>query len=269
MINDQDIISRENKLRKWFIKGLPEVDSIIDGFDIGWGGTARRATSILAENLKLEKNHKILDVACGYGTFLVELGWRFPQVVLFGLNLNFDPPHNLITPLLAKSHVQASLVAADALQLPFIPNYFHCVTCFLGLQDIAITQGENSLGIAISEILQKVSNYGHVLLVDNLPLEVFNASIKKQEQALEIIFHDSFTPLCRWNQKVGFRAVEMYATGYLRQQLDKKKALPNSNISFEKIRIKMVRDLENQLASQGYYNPWGTMQIFLIKRLRR
>ena len=40
----------------------------------------------------------------------------------------------------------------------------------------------------------------------------------------------------------------MYSKGYLQQQLDKDNFCNDGNMSFEKIRIKMVRDLENQLA---------------------
>ncbi len=270
MIKDQDIILRENKLRKWFTKDLSEVDAIIDGFDVGWGGTACWATSILADFIELKQKHKILDVACGYGTFLVELGWRFPQTRLFGLNLNFDSPHNMITSLLAKGHVQASLIASDILQLPFIPDYFDCITCFLGLQDVAITRGKNSLKFVVSELLNKVSNSKYILFVDNLPLKLFNTILEKQEQPLEVVFHNSFIPLCKWNLEVGLRAVEMYAEGYLQQRLDKENSPNNNdnNILLEKQRKKMKRDLENQIASKGYYNPWGTMQLFLMKKLR-
>ncbi len=36
-----------------------------------------------------------LDVACGYGTFLAELDWRFPGLRLVGLNIDFNGPHRM------------------------------------------------------------------------------------------------------------------------------------------------------------------------------
>jgi hypothetical protein len=50
----------------------------IDGLDIGWGGVQRWATAHIPK--PTEGPH--LDFACGYGTFLAQLGWRFPDVYL-------------------------------------------------------------------------------------------------------------------------------------------------------------------------------------------
>ena len=267
MINDQDIILQEKKLRKWFTKDTSEINSIIDGFDIGWGGTARWATSILAKYVHPKGKFKFLDVACGYGTFLVELGWRFPQARLFGLNLDFDPPHDLITSLLTQGHVQATLIAADALCLPFKNESFDCVTCFLGLQDILITRGIHSLRSVVSELLHKTKIYTYVLLVDNLPLNTFNKIIEKQKFDIEVIIKASFTPMCRWNIEVGYQAVEMYAKGFLQQHIDSTNPPDNHKSLLDKIQKKMLKDLEHQIDRQGYYNPWGTMQLFLIQNL--
>jgi SAM-dependent methyltransferase len=60
-----------------------------------------------------------LDVACGYATFMTQLGWRFPTARLVGLNIDFDGPHALAQPLLAEAGVRAALVQADARRLPF------------------------------------------------------------------------------------------------------------------------------------------------------
>ncbi len=265
--DEENIVQKENKLRAWFTQGLPENDRIIDGFDIGWGGTARWATSLLVEHLDPHRNLTILDVACGYGTFLVELGWRFPQAELIGLNLDFDPPHNRIASLLSQGEVKAHLISADALRLPLISMKFDCVSCFLGLQDIIITRGKESLVAVVSELLRTVSHHGFLALLDNFSRESFENILSQQNLEYDLVFHDSFKPNCQWSREVGFKAVEMYAQGYLQQQLDSKNPPDDSNKALTEIQKKMLRELENQLESQGYYNPWGIMRLVLLQRL--
>ncbi|MFX0123484.1 MAG: class I SAM-dependent methyltransferase [Candidatus Hodarchaeota archaeon] len=265
--DEETIIEKENKLRAWFTHGLPEKDRIIDGFDIGWGGTSRWGTSLLTRYLDPQDNITILDVACGYGTFLVELGWRFPQAKLIGLNLDFDPPHSLIISLLSQSNVKAHLISADALHIPFLLAKFDCVTCFLGLQDIAITRGEKNLPKVVSELLQKVAPKGFLALLDNFPHESFENILAQQRQKFDLVLHKSFKPDCKWSREIGLRAVEMYAQGYLQQELDSENPPEDSTIALTKIREKMLEELENQLEIQGYYNPWGTIHLFLLQRL--
>ena len=264
--SEDEIIKKENKLRHWFTQGLPKIDQIIDGFDIGWGGTARWTTSNLARYIDLKTNISILDIACGYGTFLVELGWRFPRAHLTGLNLDFDPPHNLIFSLLAQSQVKAHLISADALYVPFLGK-FDCITCFLGLQDIIITRGQKNLGKVVSELLHVVTPQGFLVLLDNFALEIFEDTLTKQRQRYDLVLHKSFKPDCKWSREVGLKAVEMYARGYLQQELDSEHPPEDHNKALTRIRTKMLKELEIQLEQQGYYNPWGTMQLFLLQRL--
>jgi len=263
---EEIIIYKENKLRDWFTQGLPKTEQIIDGFDIGWGGTARWTTLNLARHIDPKTSISILDIACGYGTFLVELGWRFPQAHLFGLNLDFDPPHNLIFSLLSQSHVKAHLVSADALYVPF-SGEFDCVTCFLGLQDIVITRGQNILGKVVSELLRIVTPQGFLVLLDNFPLDIFEDTLAQQEQKYDLVLHKSIKPDCKWSREVGLKAVEMYAHGYLQQELDSEHPPEDKDMALTRIRTKMLKEFEVQLEQQGYYNPWGTMQLFMLQRL--
>ena len=74
-------------------------------------------------------------------------------------------------------------------------------------------------------------------------------------------------PNCQWSRKVGLRAVEMYAQGYLQQQLDSSNPPDDKDKALAMIRKKLLKELENQLALQNYYNPWGIFQLFLLQRL--
>ncbi|MFX1505684.1 MAG: class I SAM-dependent methyltransferase [Promethearchaeota archaeon] len=264
--SDEIIIQKENKIRDWFTKDLSKINREIDGFDIGWGGTARWTTSNLAMYIDPNTDISILDIACGYGTFLIELGWRFPQANLIGLNLDFDPPHSLIFSLLSQSGVKSNLISADALNLPFLEK-FECVTCFLGLQDIAITRGLENLHKAVSEFLRIVPPQGFLALLDNFPKETFEDILAQQNKRYQLVLHKSFKPDCKWSREVGHKAVEMYAQGYLQQELDSKHPPKDKNKALTRIRKEMLKEFEFQLKEQGYYNPWGTMQLFLLQRL--
>lgn len=265
-INEDVIITKENKLREWFTRGLSDEDRVIDGFDIGWGGTARWAFSILTHFLDLDSESQLLDVACGYGTFLVELGWMFPQVNLFGLNLDFEPPHDVIFSLLLQGEVEAQVIAGDVCYLPFKEDYFDCVTCFLGLQDIMITRGEECLGEVVSSLLQLVFPQKYLLIIDNFPEDSFQEILSNLSIDTKISCSDSFEPECRWPRDIGLKAIELYSKGYLQQLKDSKNPPKNLDESLTSIRRKLKRDLENQLSKTGYFNPWGTMRLYLLER---
>ncbi|MFN2166736.1 MAG: class I SAM-dependent methyltransferase, partial [Anaerolineae bacterium] len=109
------------------------VRQVIDGLDIGWGGVQRWATGRMPPIGGLH-----LDLACGYATFLAQLGWRFSDARLVGLNVDFYGPHALARPLLCQAGVCAALVQADARRMPFAEGTFDSASCFLGLQDVEI-----------------------------------------------------------------------------------------------------------------------------------
>jgi SAM-dependent methyltransferase len=265
-INEEEIITKENKLREWFTRGLSEKNRVIDGFDIGWGGTARWASSILAQYLDINTESLLLDVACGYGTFIVELGWRFPQINLFGFNLDFNPPHDVIFSLLSQGEVEAQVIVGDVCYLPFKKDYLECVTCFIGLQDIMITRGKECLGEVVSSLLQLVLPQNYLLLIDNFTEESFKEIFANITVNYKISHSDSFTPDCRWSRDIGLKVIELYSQGYLQQQRDSKNPPKDFDKSLATIRTAMIHDLENQLTNTGYYNPWGTMRLYLLER---
>ena len=92
---ERDIREREARLRAWFTRGCDPVQAVADGLDIGWGGVQQWATARMPPAVGVH-----LDMACGYATFLAQLGWRFPEAQLLGLNIDFRGPHGLAQPLL-------------------------------------------------------------------------------------------------------------------------------------------------------------------------
>ena len=121
------VAQREERLREWFTVGLEPPQKMVDGLDIGWGGVQRWATARMEP---VEGLH--LEFACGYATFLAQLGWRFPAAQLVGLNIDFVGPHALARSLLSEAGVTAELVQADARQMPFADGSLGSISCFLG-----------------------------------------------------------------------------------------------------------------------------------------
>ncbi|WP_455465221.1 class I SAM-dependent methyltransferase [Candidatus Hodarchaeum mangrovi] len=264
--SDKLIHEKENNLRKWFVRGLNKTKAVIDGFDIGWGGTAVWSTKKISNYINKDLNMNTLDVACGYGTFLVELGWRFPNAKLYGLNLDFNPPHKVISSLLEEANVSAQLIASDALFPPFRKESFDLITCFLGLQDIEITRGINKLGYLLKNLMNLIGKNNYLVIIDNFPLSKFNLVFEKGLIRKNLILQDSFQPICKWSFEIGKEAVELYSAGYLQQELIGENPPNNPEKALIAIKEKMFRDLKSQIEEKGYFNPWGTMTLFIFKK---
>jgi SAM-dependent methyltransferase len=203
-----------------------------------------------------------LDVACGYATFLAELGWRFPATRLVGLNIDFDGPHALARPLLNEAGVTASLVQADARRLPFAEGMFASASCFLGLEDIEIGFGERGMRDSVAEIVRVLSLGGVLVLLDEFLFERFEdllrglpvAVIREAKRALDV----------RWDRQVAERAIQLYAEGWAAQ------ARAADQVMQARIRDeahqRMAVVMECQLATQGHYVPFGPVRMVVARK---
>ena len=231
----------------------------MDGLDVGWGGVQRWATApmpLLADGLHL-------DVACGYATFLAELGWRFPATRLVGLNIDFEGPHALARPLLIEAGVTASLVQADARQMPFAHGMFASASCFLGLQDIEIGFGERGVRDSVAEIARVLGRGGVLVLLDEFPFERFEDLLRgspvtvtdRAERALDV----------RWDRQVAERAIQLYAEGWAAQARAADQAAQVR--TRDEVHQRMVAEMERQFATQGYYVPFGPVRMIVARKL--
>ena len=190
---------RERQLRAWFTRGGDPLQQVVDGLDIGWGGVQRWATARMPAVAGWH-----LDVACGYATFLAQLGWRFPEARLVGLNIDFEGPHSLARPLLAEAGVTAALVRGDALRLPYAGDSFDSAGCFLGLQDVEIGFGQEGVRQVVAETCRVLRPGGTLVVLDEFPFERFDrlldglplAVLDRAERALDAC----------WDREVAERA---------------------------------------------------------------
>ena len=250
---------REAQLRSWFVRDCDLVREAIDGLDIGWGGVQRWATArmpSLAGGLHL-------DLACGYATFLAQLGWRYPKARLVGLNIDFQGPHALARPLLAEAGVRAALVQADARQLPFADGTFDSASCFLGLQDVEIGYGEAGVRETVHEAVRVLRREGVLVLLDEFSFDRLTAVldglpvawVDRAERALNV----------RWDQEIAQRAAALYAEGWAAQTRLRHEVARRA--AYRDALAHMEAEVEAQMARQGYYVPFGPVRMAVMRKL--
>jgi SAM-dependent methyltransferase len=258
--SDAIIFEQEHKLREWFTQKYDPIRKVVESLDIGWGGVQRWATG----RMPMLTGGPHLDFACGYATFLAQLGWRFPGAELVGLNIDFNGAHALAQPLLAEAGVEATLVQADARRMPFVDESFASVSCFLGLQDIEIGFGERGVHEAVSEAMRVLRPGGVLVLVDEFSFERYKAMVSR----LPIVVTDRAERGVdvRWSREVGERAIALYAEGWVAQ------TCITDPMEQERVRVKvyrqMVEEMEEQLATQGCYVPLGPVRLVVGRKVR-
>ncbi len=254
----KSIAEREEQLRRWFTRGCDPIQEVVDGLDIGWGGVQRWATARMPP---VESRH--LDIACGYATFLAQLGWRFPTARLVGVNIDFEGPHALARPLLAKAGVAAALVQADARRLPFADSSFASASCFLGLQDIEIGFGEEGLRLAVAEAVRVLCPEAALVLLDEFPFERFSALL----EGLQVVVAEQGGRALdvRWAHQVAERAAALYAEGWVAQA--RLEDACGQERAYAKAYGRMMVEMEQQLARQGFCVPFGPVRMVVVRKL--
>lgn len=252
------VIEQEERLREWFTRKCDPVRKVVDGLDIGWGGVQRWATARMVP----PTGGLHLDVACGYGTFLAQLGWRFPAARLIGLNIDFEGPHALARPLLAEAGVGAVLVQADGRRIPFLNDAFGSVSCFLGLQDVEIGFGQMGVRETLTGMVRVLRPGGVLTLLDEFPLERFDALL--DGLGLVVMDHGARDLNVRWNREVAERAIALYAQGWVAQaRAADQDAQEQTRVE---VHARMAAEMERQLSIQGYYVPFGPARMLVAQK---
>ncbi|NIN01706.1 MAG: methyltransferase domain-containing protein [candidate division Zixibacteria bacterium] len=256
---DSVIMEKEARLRAWFTRKCDPVLKVIDGLDIGWGGVQRWVTA----RMPAPEGGRHLDFSCGYGTFLAELGWRFPSIPLIGLNIDYEGPHGQIRQLLAEAGVQAELVQADARKIAFADGVFSSVSCFMGLQDIKIGFGGDGERASLSEATRVLRSDGTMTLVDEYSFDKFDVLLNSLP--LRVTERGERDLDTRWDREVAERAIPLYAEGWVAQARvtdpeDRKRI-------YDKEHARMETEMARQFRNQGYYVPFGPMRMVIARKI--
>jgi SAM-dependent methyltransferase len=261
-LTEDQLLKCEKALRAWFICDADPVEALIDGLDIGWGGVQRWATG----RVPLSENGLHLDVACGYATFLAQLGWRFPSLQLIGLNIDFTGPHALASSLLEEAGVDASLVQADARRIPFAVGSFDSLSCFLGLQDIEIGSGEDGILATVADAIRVLRPGGILILIDEYSQERFEELLN--ELGVSVIEQSEHPLDIRWDEKVAAHAIHLYAEGWVDQMNLPEGDEESRAAAYREIFRRMEADCSVQLSRSGYYVPFGPVRMVVGRKWR-
>jgi ubiquinone/menaquinone biosynthesis C-methylase UbiE len=256
------LVEREAALRSWFTRNCDPVRAEIDGLDIGWGGVQRWITSVLP----LETCRRHLDFACGYATFVAQLAWRFPQLKIVGLNIDFEGPHALAQELATQAGVadRCEFVRADAREMPLPTESFDSASCFLGLQDIEIGFGEEGVRDVLAEAVRILKRGGILAVADEFPIERLRRllgrlpvnALRFDERALDL----------RWNRDVAEQAIALYANGWEAQA---RSNYPNARAEARAETLARMREeVERQLTGRGFYVPFGPIRLVIARKTR-
>jgi ubiquinone/menaquinone biosynthesis C-methylase UbiE len=255
-----DLIGREDALRRWFVRDCDPVRAEIDGLDVGWGSVQRWMTS----RLPLTSSRRHLDFACGYATFVAQLAWRFPELRIVGLNIDFEGPHALAEALVARAGVaeRCEFVRADARAMPFSGESFDSASCFLGLQDIEIGFGDAGVREAVGEAVRVLRPGGILAVADEFPFarlrELLGSPLLKDlvlaERPLDV----------RWSREVAERAIDLYADGWQEQvRSDDPGARERARAEAS---ARLRESMERQLAERGFYVPFGPIRLGVARK---
>lgn len=257
--DDAEIVRHEDRLRTWFTETADGPRRVVDGLDIGWGGVQRWATSIMPDL----GSGTHLDFACGYGTFLAELGWRFPEARLIGLNIDFEGPHAVAAPLLREAGVAAELVKADARAMPFPDASFDSVSCFMGLQDIELAFGERGVRRALEEAIRVLRSCGSLFILDEYAFDRVDRLLGSL--AVEVEFRGERSLDIRWDRDVAACAVDLYAEGWLEQRC--LGGSGGSRAGAADYARRLWAEAERQLLDRGYFVPFGPVRMVACRKV--
>jgi ubiquinone/menaquinone biosynthesis C-methylase UbiE len=260
-LSEAAIVDREERLRAWFTRDCDPIRRVVDSLDVGWGRVQRWATARMPP--PTEGPH--LDFACGYATFLAQLGWRFPTARLVGLNVDFDGAHALARPLLAEAGVAAALVQADARRMPFADSTFRSASCFLGLQDIEIGFGAEGVRDTLAEAARVLRPGGVLTLLDEFSFERFETLLGRLPLAMIGVGERELD--VRWPRPVAERAIALYAEGWVAQARAADRAAQERTRA--QVRGRMAAEVERQLDTQGYYVPFGPVRMVVARKAWR
>jgi protein-L-isoaspartate(D-aspartate) O-methyltransferase len=142
-------------------------------YDGRWAPVAQR----LAAHYRLRSGHRVLDVGCGKGFLLYELGRAVPGLEVVGLDLSKYALAN------AKEEVRDRLVEGHAESLPFPDQSFDLVLSINTLHNLQLPELEAALGE-----IERVGRAGKYIVMDGYRTEAEKVNLLYWQLTCECFF---------------------------------------------------------------------------------
>jgi len=140
--------------------------------------------SIIAHDLPVASNMRIVDIATGYAYFAIEVAEHAPSLSITGIDISLQDV------LRAHENIKQSgllnrmrIVSMDATRMAFHERAFDMAINFIGLEDIHMTRGKRGIQEAFLEVNRVLKPDAYFCFVV-MPVDEMETKAQKTEVAL-------------------------------------------------------------------------------------
>jgi len=176
----------------------------------------------IAADLPLRAGMSILDLACGYGYFTIEVARRVPGSTVRAIDIHAGD--------IARARENAArsglgdridATVMDATDMSFPDGEFDMVVNFAGLEDIHMTRGRSGVERAFHEV-GRVLKHGNLFCFAAMPPETMETEAQKLEVAVySYACHATWLSAAEYRQMLAEAGLELvgYSSYYTRRKL--------------------------------------------------
>ncbi len=146
--------------------------------------------------------------------------------------------------------------------MPFPDGLFPSISCFLGLQDIEISFGEEGVQDTLTEAVRILHPGGFLILIDESSLSHFTNLLSGLP--IEVIHYAEHPLDVQWRREVAERAIKLYALGWVAQARAESES--EKDKIFKETYQRMKLDMEQQFTKKGNYVPFGPFHMIVARK---
>jgi ubiquinone/menaquinone biosynthesis C-methylase UbiE len=192
----------------------------------------------IATDLPLRAGMRILDLACGYGYFTVEVARRAPDCRLCAIDiLPGDVTHTRENAARAGLADRIDATVMDATSMSFVDGEFDMVVNFAGLEDIHMTRGRSGVQKTFHEV-RRVLKPGGLFSFAAMPPEAMETEAQKLEVAVySYACHATWLSADEYRRMVAAAGLELvgYSSYYTRKKLTADQAQQEIRFACERV----------------------------------
>jgi len=192
----------------------------------------------IAADLPLRSGMRLLDLACGYGYFTIEVARRAPDCGLCAIDiLPGDVTHTRENAARAGLADRIDATVMDATSMSFADGEFGMVVNFAGLEDIHMTRGRSGVQRAFREI-KRVLKPGGLFCYAAMPPEAMETEAQRLEVAVySYACHATWLSAEEYRRMLAEAGLELvgYSSYYTRKKLTADQARQEIRFACERV----------------------------------